>query len=273
MEDAVTDFLTTLTGRGVSIREEQGQSTIDAFLEPGDSEDHLLHIEKHLDALVQMGLLPEGSRYEISELPEEDWIAVFRSQHSTVRISNRLVIRPTWCIPTGDREVVLDPGLAFGTGSHPTTRMCLVLLDDTIGEKAPERMFDLGTGSGILAMAAAFLGINDILAADIDTMAVEVALENVQDNAVDDRVRVTEGGIEAAEGLYDIITANISASLLSKLAPKIAERMKTNGCLIISGILEDEQTQVLEAFARCGLKTEHVMTEKVWIAALLRRTA
>ena len=273
MEDPITDFLTTLTGRGVAIREEQGQSTIDAFLEPGDSEDHLLHIENHLDALVQMGLLPEGSRYEISELPEEDWMAIFRSQHSTVRISNRLVVRPTWCTPTGDQEIVLDPGLAFGTGSHPTTRMCLVLLDETIGDQPPERMFDLGTGSGILAIAAAFLGIKDILATDIDAMAAEVALGNIQDNGVNDCVRVTEGGIEAAQGLYDIITANISAPLLRRLAPQIAEHVKPNGYLIISGILEDEETQVLETFTRCGLKTERVMREKVWVAALLSRTA
>lgn len=269
MEDPVADFLTTLTGKGVCLREESGSSVIDSFLDPGDVEDHLLRIEKHLSDLAQMGLIPEGIRQEVKELPEEDWMAVFRSQHTTVRISDRLVIRPTWCDPTCDREVVLDPGLAFGTGSHATTRMCLALLDESIRDPAPGRMFDLGTGSGILAIAGAYLGIEDILAADIDAVAVEVASRNVQSNRVDDRVRVVEGGIETAEDLYDIITSNLSPSPLIKLASVIAEHLRPGGRLIISGILEDENAEVLEAFVRCGLRTEKVMNEKVWVAALL----
>ena len=115
IEDPVADFLAILTGRGVRIREEQGQSLIDAFLEPGDSEDHLLRIRNHLNDLVDMGLLPEGAGADLKELPEEDWMAVFRSQHKTVRISHRLVIRPTWCEPAGDNEVV-------GSGIEPTLR-------------------------------------------------------------------------------------------------------------------------------------------------------
>lgn len=270
MEDPVSDFLTTLTRRGVCIREEPEVSVIDAYLEPGDSEDQILRIEKHLEDLRQMGLLPEFSRPTVNELPEEDWMAVFRSQHTTVRISDRLVIRPTWCDPIAESEIVLDPGLAFGTGSHPTTRMCLVLLDEIIGEEAPERLFDLGTGSGILAMAGAFLGIEDVLAADIDATAVEVASDNVLGNAVGHSVKVVEGGAETADGLYDIITANLSASLLKRLAPDMALHLAPGGSLIISGILEDEEPQVTEAFTRCGLKVKRVMKEKVWVAVLLR---
>jgi ribosomal protein L11 methyltransferase len=272
LEDPLSDFLTTLTGRGVCINQADGGSTIEAYLSPGKREDHLLRIDNLLESFVQMDVLPQGFKYEQQEVPEEDWMAVFRSQHTTVRISDRLVIRPTWCDSTGDHEVVLDPGLAFGTGSHVTTRMCLVLLDQHVGNHPPGRMFDLGTGSGILAIAAAYLGIGDILAVDIDTVAVEVASRNVQNNSVDDQIRVAEGGIETAEGLYDIITANLSASLLKKLASDMAQHLNTGGNLIISGILEDEKTAVLEAFTRCGLRTERIMNEKVWVAALLCRT-
>lgn len=271
LEDSLADFLTTLTGRGVCIQQGASGSAIEAYLSPEQREDHLLRTGNLLESFVQMGVLAEGFQYELQEVPEEDWMEVFRSQHKTVRISDRLVIRPTWCDPTGDHEVVLDPGLAFGTGSHPTTRMCLVLLDKVIGGKAPARLFDLGTGSGILAMAGAFLGIEDILAADIDAMAVDVAARNVQSNGVSNRVRVIEGGIDTAEGLYDIITANLSASLLKKLAPSIAEHLIPDGSLIISGLLEDEETGVTEAFTRCGLSVERIMNEKVWVAALLQR--
>jgi len=269
MEDPVSDFLTTLTGRGIRIREEGGQSVIDAFLQPGEIEDSLLRIEKHLEDLVQMGLHDGLSRQEVKELPEEDWMAVFRAQHTAVRVSDRLVVRPTWCEPTGEREIVIDPGMAFGTGSHATTRMCLALLDKCLGDRVPGRMFDLGTGSGILAIAGAHLGIGDILAVDIDAMAVDVATRNVMGNDADARVRVEEGGIEAARGPYDLITANISASLLKRMAADITRHLGPGGCVILSGILEDEEAEVLGEFIRCGLKVEQVMKDKVWVAALL----
>ena len=269
LEDPLSDFLTTLTGKGVCINQADGGSTIEAYLSPGKREDHLLRIGNLLESFIQMDALPHDFKYDQQGVPEEDWMAVFRSQHTTVRISDRLVIRPTWCDPTGDHEVVLDPGLAFGTGSHVTTRMCLELLDQCVDDQAPGRMFDLGTGSGILAIAGAYLGIRDILSVDIDTVAVDVAYRNAQSNNVDDVIEVMEGGIETAEGLYDIITANLSASLLKRLAPNMAQHLKTGGNLIISGILEDEKAEVLEAFTRCGLRTDRVMNEKVWVAALL----
>jgi ribosomal protein L11 methyltransferase len=159
--------------------------------------------------------------------------------------------------------------MAFGTGSHVTTRMCLALLDECIADQIPERMFDLGTGSGILAIAGACLGIRDVLAVDIDPMAIEVASRNVQSNSVDDLIRVVEGGIETAEGPYDIVAANLSASLLKRLAAKIAEHLKPGGSLIISGILEEEWAGVKDAFETEGLAEKEVLKEKVWVAAIL----
>lgn len=270
MEDAVADFLTTLTGRGVCLRDQDNLGVIDSYLEPEQAEDHLLRIERHLEDLVLMGQLPEGTRYELEDLPEEDWMEIFRSQHTTVHISDRLVIRPTWCDPASEHDIALDPGMAFGTGSHGTTRMCLALLDESVGIRPPERMFDLGTGSGILAIAGAWLGIGDVLAADIDPVAVQVAARNAHDNNAGDRVRVLEGGVETAEGLYGVVTANLSASLLKKLSTAIARHLSPGGHLIISGILEEEKEEVLNAFISCGLTVNKVLNEKVWMAALLR---
>lgn len=271
MEDPLADFLTTLTGRGVCLREEAGLSIIDAYIKPGEAEDHLLRLEKHLEDLVRMGMLPEGTRFELEDLPEEDWMAVFRSQHTAIRVSDRLVIRPTWCEPAWENEIVLDPGMAFGTGGHATTRMCLALLDQSIGTPPPRTMFDLGTGSGILAIAGAHLGIPSVLAADIDTVAVQISAQNVLDNHLEDRIRVVEGGVTAAEGLYDLITANLSASLLKRLSSDITGCLAPEGKLIISGILESETQAVLEAFRRCGLEAGEVLQEKGWAAGLLQR--
>lgn len=272
LEDSLADFLTTLTRRGVCIQQAESGSVVEAYMAPEHREDHLLRTKNLLEAFVQMGILSEGYHFELEEVLEKDWMEVFRSQHKTVRISDRLVVRPTWCDPTGDHEVVLDPGLAFGTGSHPTTRMCLVLLDKVTGSQAPTRLFDLGTGSGILAIAGAFLGIEDILAVDIDAMAFDVATRNVKNNSVSDHVRIVEGSIDKAVGLYEIITANLSASLLKNLATAIAEHLAPGGSLIISGFLEDEEKQVTEAFTNCGLRVERIMNEKLWVAALLQRS-
>ena len=269
LEDPLADFLATLTGRGVRIREGISTSLIDAYLSPEVMENQLILIERHLFDLVQMGLLPEGTLYEVEDLPEEDWMAVFRSQHTTVRISDRLVIRPTWCDPVNGQEIVLDPGMAFGTGSHPTTRMCLLLLDRIARTQSPQRMFDLGTGSGIFAIAGARLGIKDILAVDIDPVSVDVAARNITANAVSDRIRVLVGSVESAEGRYDVIAANISAPLLKKLAHPLVRHLKPGGHIILSGIFEDEWEGIRGAYEGEGLAEEEVLVDKVWVAALL----
>jgi ribosomal protein L11 methyltransferase len=272
LTDPLADYLTMLTGRGVCYREEGGTVTVDAYLDPENGEDHRMHIRSWVDDLVGAGEVPTNTAVTIEEVPEEDWMSVFRSQHKTVHISDRLVVRPSWCEPLGKGEIVLDPGLAFGTGSHWTTRMCLVLLDKVLAEKVPNRMFDLGTGSGILAIAGAFLGVGEVLASDIDPVAVKVTVENAVTNGVADKVQVVEGGVEAAAGAYGIVAANLSASLLKRLSVEITATLEMDGALIISGFMSAERDEILKVFADCGLEPEEVMEEDVWAAALLRRT-
>jgi ribosomal protein L11 methyltransferase len=271
LADSLADYITVLTGRGVCFREEGDEVTVDAYLDPENSEDHIGRLQLWIDDLTAAGELSPDTVMKVTEVPEEDWMSMFRAQHKTVRISDRLLVRPTWCEPEDGAEVVLDPGLAFGTGDHWTTRMCLVLLDDVVDEKVPERMLDLGTGSGILAIAGAFLGVGEVLASDIDPVAVEVAAANADDNGVSDRVRVVEGGVEAAEGVYGIVTANLSASLLKRLCAAISQTLAPSGKLIISGFMTGEQEEILGHFAKCGLKVVQVLTGDVWGAALLRR--
>jgi ribosomal protein L11 methyltransferase len=208
---------------------------------------------------------------QVKGIPEEDWMSVFRSQHRPVRISKRLIVRPTWCDPVGQNDLVLDPGMAFGTGSHFTTRMCLELLDSLSGFPDGGRMLDLGTGSGILAIAGAFLGFGYVHAVDIDPKAVEVAGRNARDNHRENVVLVEEGSIEKAEGVYEIITANLSGSLLVKLAERICTHLAEGGGLIASGIMVHEKEDVITAFTRCGLKTARIMEKDVWVAALFQQ--
>lgn len=269
MLDIVSDFFTTLTGRGIRIREENSVKFIDAWLDPKNSEEHLLLIQRFIDSLIANGALPENTPILSSEVPEEDWMSVFRTQHETVHISDRLVVRPSWCDPFGSDDLVLDPGMAFGTGSHATTRMCLTLLDYLLKEQLVGRMLDLGTGSGILAIAGAHLGLTEILAVDIDPVAVEIAVVNVQNNGADGVIRVEKGGIERAAGAYDVITANLSAALLRRLSSDIAQHLRPRGSLIMSGILDDEEVDVVAAYTQCGLRVEKVMNKEEWVAALL----
>ena len=271
LADPLADYLAVLTGRGVCYLEDGGTVTVDAYLDPENSEDHQLHIRSWIDDMADAGEIPPGTDMVVEEVPEEDWMSVFRSQHKTVRISDRLVVRPTWCGSEGEGEIVLDPGLAFGTGSHWTTKMCLELLDEAVSSEPPVRMFDLGTGSGILAIAGAFLGIGEVLASDIDPVAVTVTEENAAANGVSGQVFAIEGGVEAAEGVYGIVAANLSASLLKRLAGPVARALDDRGHLIISGFMNTEKEAVLAAYSAFGLEPEKVLEEDVWCAALLSR--
>ena len=273
MLDAVSDFFTTLTGRGVSIREENSGNVIDVWLDPQNGEEHLLSIQRLIDALVLSGNLSKDTFILSREVPEEDWMSVFRSQHDTVQISSRLVIRPSWCDPVTPDDLVLDPGMAFGTGSHATTRMCLELLDSLLIKEPAECMLDLGTGSGILAIAGAHLGLSKILAVDIDPVAVEAAVRNVTDNHFGSMIRVVEGGIEMACGTFDIITANLSSSALKNLSEQLTNHLSPGGHLIVSGIMTEEMEEVFTAFILCGLKPFRTMADETWAASILKHSS
>jgi len=269
--DAVADYLAELSGSGVLLEEDQAVVRVAGYLEAYRWEDQLFQIQRYMDNLVEMGII-DSSSVQIDDEPEEDWLSVFRSQHSPVWISDRLTVRPTWCDSTGTFEVVIDPGMAFGTGSHATTRMCLVLIDQIVGDEPPERMLDLGTGTGALAIAAAFLGVKEAMGVDIDPISVSVARENVRVNGLTDRVNIEEGSIEAVQGRFDILAANLTASLLVKLSSPICEALSASGKLIVSGIMDHEMEGVLQAFGRYGLNRDTVLTEDIWTAAALSRS-
>ncbi len=206
----------------------------------------------------------------LEDIPQRDWRTAWHEHFEIVRVraARTIVIRPPHIAyePSGGELVIdLAPGLAFGTGQHQSTRLALALLADVCAETAPVRTLDLGTGSGILAVAAAKLGALDVTAVDIDPVAVEAVRETARRNQVADQISVQQGGIPANER-YDLILANLTADLLQHLAPEIAAATAPGGRLIASGFLTARQQEVAQALANVGLHPTKIRTEDDWSA-------
>jgi len=190
---------------------------------------------------------------ECAEVRNEDWAENWKQHFPPVRIGRRLVVRPSWeafPLEPGDVDVLLDPGMAFGTGTHGTTRLCLEAVADCFEEAVPpRRVLDVGTGSGILAIAAARLGAEEVLACDIEEDVCRVARENVAQNGVHDLVEVTLDPLEELPGGYDLVLANILAEENVRLAEELVQRLNPGGTLVLSGILQEKEAFVAQAFA------------------------
>ncbi len=197
---------------------------------------------------------------------EEDWAHAWKRFYKPVEVGKRLLIKPVWekVVDSGGRLVIeMDPGMAFGTGTHATTRICLEALEDTV--KRDHLVFDIGTGSGILSVAAVRLGAQSVWAVDVDPAAVTIAKENARINQVEDRVFVLQGEIEELSGQAEIIVANITADVIEKIVPEVKKRLKPGGHFIASGIISDRREKVEEALSRCGLAVTAYRRDGEWI--------
>ena len=213
---------------------------------------------------------------------EEEWAEAWKRFFSLERVGRRLVVCPTWTdyAPHGEEVVIrLDPGMAFGTGQHPTTRVCLEALESRLrpGQEAPTQapvvVLDVGTGSGILAIAAALLGAARVLALDVDPVAVDIARQNVAVNGVEGRVQVLEGSLDAVlrfsdagEPRFDMIVANISTAAIIEAAPALAHALAPGGTLVASGIGEASAETCRSALERAGLKVLDQTHREGWCA-------
>jgi ribosomal protein L11 methyltransferase len=191
---------------------------------------------------------------QVSGLQEEDWNKKWKSFFQPVSITERLVIKPPWRdYHARSNEVVveLDPGMAFGTGTHPSTRMCLRVIDECVPEMEPgARMLDVGTGSGILAIAAAKLGLSDIVATDIDYTAVRCALKNAEANRVAERISFGTDSLGTVEGFFDLVVANILPHILIDLRDELIAHTAEKGRVVLAGILTEKGASVQEAFSQ-----------------------
>ena len=185
----------------------------------------------------------------VKTVPEQDWVRLTQSQFAPVDITPEFWIVPTWHEPPSQARIVirLDPGMAFGTGTHPTTRMCLrwIARQDRSGRGGLGRVLDYGCGSGILAIGAAKFGATDIDAIDLDSAAIEATLLNASAN----RATIKAGLPETATGSYQTVLANILATPLKVLAPLLWSRVAAPGSLVLAGILERQQEELIDAYA------------------------
>ena len=240
---------------------------------PEEQAEWLAGLRGRLEALKAH--MPELSpRVETRLVPEENWAHSWKQYWHAQEIGDRLVIKPSWEAYEGPADkllIELDPKQAFGTGTHPTTQLCLRSLEDIVPMHDAPLVFDVGTGSGILAIGAIKLGARHVEACDTDPVAVAATVENAELNGVADRVHVLEGGIEVIAGQADVLVINILAEVVAELAGAIAERVRPGGDVIASGIIRERQQLVEKAFEAAGLSVLRVETQGEWVVIEARQ--
>lgn len=230
------------------------------------------------DALRYMNMMYPMPTPIYREVEDADWAEAWKVHYHPLRIGTRLVIRPLWTempLNPGDVEVALDPGMAFGTGTHPTTQLCLEALEATIQPGA--KVLDLGTGSAILAIAAAKLGAVSVLALDNDPVAVEAALKNIEQNGVSDKIAAQEGSLETvitSARRFDLLLCNILARIIIQMCDEhLGDTIRPGGLGIFSGIIEEQAADVEAALRKTGLEPYARRVQGDWVVIEARRPA
>lgn len=234
--------------------------------EERDVTDDINIIKERINALKGFGIDIGDAIVELSEVDEQDWANEWKNYYKPTKIGEKIVVKPTWEEyekKEDDLIVELDPGMAFGTGTHETTTMCIQQLEKYVNENS--KVFDIGCGSGILAISAAKLGAKDVLAVDLDEVAVKVSKENVSLNNVD--VKVRHGNLmEVVNDKADIVVANIIADIIKILAKDIKNFMKEDAVFISSGIIHKKVDEVKNSLEENDLEIVEIQTLGEWNA-------
>jgi ribosomal protein L11 methyltransferase len=280
MQEEASLYLTDFSGRGVIIEEENvpaGGALIRAYFRPEEyGAGPLQELQDYIKRLGGYELFPLG--LEVREVAEEDWAEAWKAHFKPVKVTDRLVIRPPWeeyAAQPGETVITIYPGMAFGTGRHASTLLCLRALEQVWEEQppgpgSPWQVLDVGTGTGILALSAARYGAA-VLAIDLDPEAAAAALENVRLNNLADRVLVEETPLAALRQQFDLIMANITAPDLLQLADALTARLLSDGLLIISGFLAEDAGRLAERYQGLGLHQTGWLTQEDWGALIFRR--
>jgi ribosomal protein L11 methyltransferase len=290
LADILAEYLAGVSGAGVCVENlnvdafslseiaHSPLTTVKAYFNAADDMDaRLAEISSFLKDLAAVNPGLPIAQPSVTTVKSEDWSTSWKANFKPLRIGRRLLIVPSWeQAEAGPDDIVLslDPGMAFGTGGHETTRLCLEQLETVLlscPSTPPPSVLDLGTGSGILAMAAAHLGAGRVCAVDIDPEAVEVARENLEINGLAERIECSTTPLETLDGPFDVILANILAEELVRMAPQLTAQLACGGVLILSGILADKEAFVRSGFAAQPLVYLETARQGEWVAMLYRK--
>jgi ribosomal protein L11 methyltransferase len=270
--EAVAEILSRYAPRGVAIEAgpDGGRAspvTVRAYAPADDSEELRCNKRRIEEALWHLGQIWPIPAPTFQPVDEEDWAEAWKAQLSVLHIGEHIVIRPSWLEHKKKRDdiiIQLDPGMAFGTGLHPTTQLCLETLESLV--QPGMDVLDMGTGTGILAIAAAKLGATHVTAVDSDRVAIKIARENVALNTVPEAVEVRCGSLEDVGGSYDLVAVNILARVIIEMMHQgLGTRVKSGGKIIAAGIILDQESDVKSAMEQEGFAVVDRRRRDDWV--------
>ncbi|AAO81722.1 50S ribosomal protein L11 methyltransferase [Enterococcus faecalis] len=231
-------------------------------------------MKENILRLPEYGLSIGKNEMTISEVAESDWATAWKKYYHPVRVTRFLTIVPSWeayhAQDEAEKIITLDPGMAFGTGTHPTTRLTLQALETVL--RGGETVLDVGTGSGVLSIASRYLGAKDVYAYDLDEVAVAAAKENMDLNPIAADVHVSANDLlKGIDHSADVIVANILADIIVLMIEDAWRLLKQDGTFIISGIIEDKKAMVLEALTKVGFVVDQLFNQGDWYAIILKK--
>ncbi len=275
VQEAVSDLLGVLSGSGVELAPvKDGMSTITGFfrLERDQNPEQIRNrLEEEIAELFQLYRLTPPEPV-CSTIKDEDWATSWQQFFKPVAVIPGLVIKPSWesYEPDPDEQVIeMDPGMAFGTGQHASTRLALGLIHDCF-QNPQKRVLDVGTGTGILAMAAVLFGAGEVVAIDNDPEAVRVATENIAHNRLEQRINTSATVLADMTGSFDLICANIVHDVLAELAPEISRLLSPGGKLVLAGLLQGlQEKNIITIYKKMNIDLLTTVHKDEWVALLL----
>lgn len=274
--EAISDLIGVVSGSGVEqtpVRE--GTSTITGFfrLDQGKSREQILdRLEKEITPLFQLYRLTAPEPV-CTTMDDEDWSTSWQQFFKPFAIIPGLVIKPSWesYEPGPDEQVIeMDPGMAFGTGRHASTKLALKLIHDSFQNNPPKNVLDVGTGTGILAMAAMLFGAEQVVAIDNDPEAVRVATENIANNNLQHKINTSATELAGIRGRFDLVCANIVHDVLVDMAPAIARSLSPGGRLVLAGILcGTQEKSIIDIYRQLNITLLTTAHEDEWASLLL----